>query len=347
MFNIKQQNGDLYIVIGGEQYDSTAALLRESFIVRTIVRGLALAVVVAGIIGLILFALLTRRLHDMSRVVREFEKGNYQERIRVASNDEIGRLARAFNRMADTIVRNLEELKKTDDLRRELVANVSHDLRTPLASIRGYIETILMKEDSLTASERRHYLEIILKDTERLARLVQELFELSKLDAHQIELKPEPLSLAELTQDVVMKFRDMAEKLDIDLQAPVAAGLPPITADIGLLERALSNLIENALNYTPKNGTVRVEVRRLNGRIRTIVSDTGHGIDPREQPYIFDRFYKGSRTTSRIQESTGLGLAIAQKIMQLHGTEIKVESEPQKGSSFYFDLVAEKQRKFL
>ncbi len=330
--------GYLYIVIGGKDYDSIAALLRENYIFATIVRGLALSVITAGVVGLILFFFLTRRIHSMAHVVSEFERGDYHRRVRTGSNDEIGQLARAFNRMADAIVANIEALKQTDDLRRELIANVSHDLRTPLASIQGYVETILMKEDRLHAQERQNFLQIILKDTERLSRLVHELFDLSKLEANQVTPEKESFSLSELAQDVVMKFQAKAVSLDVALKPSIDEGLPLVDGDIALIERALSNLIDNALDYTPAGGQVIVAVAHRNGGLRVSVRDTGVGIAAEDIDHIFDRYFRGRKKKSRNSSSTGLGLAIAQKIIKLHESKIFVHSNEGEGSVFYFDL---------
>jgi len=330
--------GFLYIVIGSQDYDSILALARDSYIFRVLLRGLNASVAFAGIIGLILFAFLTRRIRYMAAVVQDFEKGNYQKRIEKASDDEIGQLGRAFNRMADTIVANIDTLKHTDDLRRELVANVSHDLRTPLASIQGYLETIMMKESSLDAKERQHYLDIILGDTERLNRMVHELFDLSKFEAQQIQPHPEPFSLAELVQDVVMKFKGQVDKYNIGLNVSLPPHLPFVSADIALIERALSNLIENAINYTPSGGMVNIELQKKDDKISTIVADTGCGIPSEDLPHIFDRFYRSGNAKSRNKSSTGLGLAIAQKIMELHASSITVESQVDVGTTFRFEL---------
>ena len=334
----RNEQGYLYIIIGGTQYDSASLISRESYVSGTIAKGLVLSVAGAGIIGLILFAFLTKRIHSMSEVVKDFERGNYQRRIQTPSHDEIGGLAKAFNQMADTLTANIEELKRNDDLRRELVANVSHDLRSPLASIQGYLETILMKDEAFDPEERRGYLNIILRDTEMLSKLVHELFELSKLDAHQIQPKPEPFSLAELTQDVVMKYEPLAEKLQVRLEAPLEPNLPQVYADIGLVERALSNLIENALNYTPRAGTVKVRLFKHDSRVRTVVTDTGCGIPAEELPYIFDRFYSGKKKRGHSLISTGLGLAIAKKIIDLYDGNLGVESIENVGTTFHFDL---------
>lgn len=334
----KDLGGFLYIILGGEQYETAAGMVRESFIIRTMIIGLILTVIFTGIAGLILFFVLTRRLKVMTSVVRRFEKGELGLRIPLSSRDEIGQLGHSFNSMADTLANNMEELKRTDNLRRELVANVSHDLRSPLASIRGYLETVIMKEESLSAKDRSDYLNIILNNAVMLGHLVEELFELSKLDAHQIQPKPEKFSLAELVQDVVLKFQPMAEEAGIHLESLMPPQPAMVRADIGLIERALSNLIENALKFTSSEGSVRVVISREDQGFRTTVSDSGPGIPADELPHVFERFYRGDRSRASKAGGTGLGLAIARKILQLHDSDIGVDSQLNAGTQFYFDL---------
>ena len=270
--------------------------------------------------------------------VTKFAHGDHGSRATMESDDEIGQLAEAFNQMADTIVANMEELRRIDDLRRELVANVSHDLRSPLASIQGYLETIIIKEKDLSPEERQKYLQIILNNTTMLSRLVGELFELSKLEAKQIKPKFEAFSIADLTQDVVMKFRPLADDSRIQIEAVLPESLPLVVADIALVERALSNLIDNALRYTQENGAVKVELKQQGDRVGVIVSDTGKGIPEDELPHIFERFYRIEKSRSRGYSGAGLGLAIAEKILEIHDSQIQVRSVVDRGTTFSFFL---------
>ncbi|WP_456427542.1 sensor histidine kinase [Rhodocaloribacter sp.] len=334
------QQGYLYVILGGEAYDSTAGMVRDSAIARITFVGVVVILAFTALVGLVLFFFLTRRFRVMIEGVRRFEAGDLAQRIPVTSEDEIGQLARAFNQMADTLERSMAELKNTDNLRRELIANVSHDLRSPLASIQGYVETILMKDAALTPEERTRFLDIIHDTTTGLSKLVNELFELSKLDALQIRPKPEPCSLAELTQDVVMKFKPRAEQLEVELKAMLPPQLPMVRADIGMMERVLSNLIENALQYTPEHGTVHVGLKRENGCVRVFVSDTGYGIPEEEIPFLCERFYRVDKSRARASGGAGLGLAIAQKILSLHDSALVIESTVNVGTTVSFDLAA-------
>ena len=332
------ESGYLYIVLRSSVYDQTVSTLKEKYFASALTRGLLLSLIFVGIVGLILFAFLTRRIQNFSKSVKEFEAGRYDRRIPVTSKDEIGDLAKTFNHMADTIAANMENLKQTDRLRRELFANVSHDLRSPLTSIQGYIETILMKQKTLPPEELRKHLETILGDAKQLNRLVEELFELSKLDAKQIKPILETFSLTELLQDVSVKFKSHASMFKIRFMTELPKQFYFVHADIGMIERVLSNLIENAMNFTPARGSVELSLQQHDGQLRVRVKDTGKGIPAEDLPHIFDRFYTGDRSRSRSKRGSGLGLAISQKIMELHHSSIAVTSKLNEGSVFEFDL---------
>lgn len=253
-----------------------------------------------------------------------------------AIKEEVSKATDAFNKMAATIEANIQEIKNNDRLRRDLIANISHDLRSPLASIQGYLETIMIKEEKLSSTERRDYLEIVYKNFQRLNRLVDDLLELSKLDAKQIKPKPEHFSIAELTQDVVLKFKPQAEKQHITIHSDFPSGIPIVEGDIGMIERALSNLLDNALIYTPEKGTVTVELQDKEKKVSVKVTDNGKGISDTDLPRVFDRFYRADK--SRSTEGTGLGLAITKKIIDAHHGEITVQSHLNKGTTFQFEL---------
>jgi signal transduction histidine kinase len=332
------ETGYLYVILGSEQYESAASPIRISYIERITAMSTVLAVLFTALIGLILFRLLTRKFHLMTEAVQKFREGDLRSRIGMKSKDEIGQLANSFDEMADTIVAVMGKLERTDRLRRELVANVSHDLRTPLASMQGYLETILMKDTAIEPEERRRFLKVIFDDTISLNILVDELFELSKLDAKEIQPKLESCNIAELTQDIVIKFRPLAAKLGVNLEASIPQDALLVEADIGLLERALSNLIDNALKYTPQGGSATVKLAPAGERIRVNVSDTGPGIPQKEIPFIFERFYRGKSSKSRSGVGTGLGLAIASRILELHRSKISVDSAENRGTTMSFEL---------
>lgn len=345
--------GYLYVILGGEEFDSVAQMLEGSYILRLSMWAVLATVLFALVTGLLLLKLLTRRLRTLAVAMETFKRSDFSEHpdlsyrshfqpFTVRRRDEIDELGATFTHMADRIHQQVRQLKQTDQLRRELVANVSHDLRTPLTSLQGYLETLSLKEGTLSPEEQRKYLGIAAAHSERLGTLITELFELAKLDSQERVPHAEPFSLAELAQDVVQKLKFIAEKKEVTLQTTIRADLPSVSGDIGLIEQVLENLIENAIRHTPERGTVTVTLSLENKKILTQVSDTGCGIPPEDLPHIFDRYYQVGN--SRLGRSTGagLGLAIAKRILELHGSSIDVQSIVNDGTTFTFHLPAAK-----
>lgn len=336
-----QEDCYLYVILGSEQFASTASMIGDSYIVQAALVGLGFVLLVTAGLGLVLFRRLTKRLRRMQDVVAAFEEGHFDPRMEVTTDDEIGQLKRCFNRMADTLVDTLEELRQSDRMRRELVANVSHDLRSPLASIQGYLETVYIKDGELDPEDRQRYIETALKNTQRLNTLVNELFELSKLETKQIEPTIEPFPIAELVQDVVMQYQPRADEQKVDLHAELPERHARVAADIGLVERALSNLIDNAVDYTPEGGWVRVRIDNDHNEVQVEVEDAGPGIPEDDLPHIFERFYRVDKSRCRDQGGAGLGLAIAKTILELHDCSLDVESTVGEGTTFRFRLPVE------
>jgi two-component system OmpR family sensor kinase len=342
-----QVEGYLYVVLSGEEYDSVADRLERSHILRLGAWTGATALGLALVAGLLLVRLLTRRLERLDTRMQAFGQEALAGRTGVvatgegvaipAAGDEIDRLEETFSRMTERIATQVEELRLADESRRELVASVSHDLRTPLAALQGYLETLLLKNGSLGEEERHEYAEIAFKHSEQLSRLVGDLFELATLEGRHDPIETEVFSIAELTQDVVQKFRLEAERRSLRLELDLPPSVPFVRGDIGLIERALGNLLQNALRHTPTGGRVTVGLRRDGERIVVRVEDTGSGIPPEELPRIFDRFYRGRNADAR-SGGAGLGLAIAKRILELHGGDLRVESALGLGSSFFFAL---------
>lgn len=341
--------GYLYIVLASEEYESASQMLQGSYMLRLSLGAVAAGVLFAVVAGLLLFHLLTRRLRRLTTAMDAFQQQSLvqpigfpqpgaSEPIEVPRGDEIDRLGATFQAMAARIQQQVQKLHHTDTLRRELVAHVSHDLRTPLAALQGYLETVLLKEHQLSSRERRHYLESAIRHSTRLGKLVAELFELAKLETHETQVHPEPFSLAELVQDVTQKFQLMAHKKHQKLQAQLANDLPFISADIGLIERVLDNLLHNALQYTPPGGTITIALSQEHHRITVQVTDTGEGILPEDLPHIFERFYRAGKDRQEASGGVGLGLAIAKRIVELHGSTITAHSVPYRGTTFAFHL---------
>jgi len=249
---------------------------------------------------------------------------------RQAAQEQLGRALEEVERLKDSL-----EAENTY-LRRDLIANVSHDLRTPLVSMRGYLEVLAAKGDTIAPEQHRQYLDIVVRQSERLATLIDELFELAKLDFKGVAIAREPFPFGELAVDVVQKFELAAQGRQVALAVDVAPRLPFVDGDLSLIERVLENLIGNALKHTPAGGRVTVRAHREGGRLLAEVADTGRGIPAAELPFIFDRFYRGA--DGRGSGGAGLGLAITRRIVELHGAEIGVACGPEGGSCFRFAL---------
>jgi signal transduction histidine kinase len=336
--------GYVYAVLGGAAVQ--AAMMESGGNYRLT---LALATFLACLVfllvsGLLLFRSLTRPLQRFADRVERFRASGFARAPAPATSaverdDEIGRIGRAFDAMAVTIDAQFRELELVDRGRREAVLNASHDLRTPLAALQGYLQTLALKSDSLTETQRGHYLDIAQRHAARMAALVEQMFELAKLDAPETAPRLEAFSLAELAGDVAQKFRLPAAERGLALTAEIDPSVASVHADIGMVERLAGNLIENALKFTPAGGTIRLEVRTAperRDRVELAVADDGPGIAADELPRIFERFYRVDRVADggAAQVGSGLGLAIVKRIAELHGAELSVESKPGKGTRF-------------
>lgn len=333
-----QAPGYLYVVLHGRPYQSAKAMLHESVGARAVAGAIVLALVLAGIIGLIWFAFLTRRFGALTRAVQRFKGGDYAGRIPAPRDDEIGRLGQAFNDMAATIEAQVEALRRTDRARRDLVANVSHDFRTPLTSLRGYAERLLANGPHADRAEFQRDLAAVIDNTDRLARLADHLSALSRLDAGTDALHIEPFLITELVQDVTVKCLPEARARGVELQSRCAADLPPVAADIWLIERVLSNLIDNALRATPGGGRVEVDVAHAGEGVAVAVRDTGCGIEADELALVTRRFYRTRRSLAASHAGSGLGLAIVDDILARHGAALDIRSRAGHGTVVRFVL---------
>jgi signal transduction histidine kinase len=333
--------GYLYVVLRGEQYDEAQQLIKESYFLRLSGWAVAGSLIFGLVAGLLLFALLTRRLNRLSSLMDVFRSSGFEQLTPYETNkqqgDEIDKLGMTFNQMAQRITEQLEELRNQDALRRELIANVSHDLRTPLAILHGYLETLKLKGDEVDKEKQNEYLNVALRNSEHLGHLVAELFELAKLDTKETKPLIEPFPPAELAQDVLQKFQLKAKEKGVDLKLEAEEGLPFVSADIGLIERVLENLIANAITHTPCEGHITLKLTKQEQGIHIEVSDSGSGIPEQDIPHIFERFYRAGNSNSQ-GSNTGLGLAITKRILELHGSDIRVDSQLSKGTTFLFNL---------
>ncbi|HXG86880.1 MAG TPA: HAMP domain-containing sensor histidine kinase [Vicinamibacterales bacterium] len=337
-------HGYLYVILVGQDPLSALQLIGASRTLRTSAWGLGALILLTLVGALAIVRWLTRRLTLLAKDMEDFRASEFMHAPPIAAvagraPDEIDVLAIAFREMSQRIGDQIRRLQDVDRMRRDLVANVSHDLRTPVAAVHGYLETLLLKESALAPEERRRYLEVALRHSAGLNAMIEELFDLAKLDAREVNVKLEPFSLCELGQDVLQRFELLASRKGVDLEGVLSPTLPDVAADIRLIERVLVNLIENALRHTPTGGRVSLVCVADGPDVLVSVTDTGAGIPVAELLHIFERFYRPPTTTD-LAHGAGLGLAIAKRILDLHGSTLSVVSEPSEGASFRFTLRA-------
>ncbi|RKY19149.1 MAG: hypothetical protein DRQ55_11440 [Planctomycetota bacterium] len=299
------------------------------------------AAILSGVVGCVLAAgtlhrLIVVRIRRLVRGLDEVAGGDLSTRLSSRWDDEIGLLTTNIDELLLTLRENFEELRTHDELRRRMVANVSHELRTPLTSIQGYLETALAGDGDW--EEERKKLEVCHRETKRLARLVKDLFQLSKLDTDQLEFHFETVSLVELADQVGLAFEQRFADKRIDFVTDLPDDRLDVIADGNRLGQVITNLLGNAAVFTPEGGSIRLRCRRTEGQAVCEVIDTGIGISARDLPHIFDSFFHLEKSRTRNLGGTGLGLAICKAIVETHQGQMEVESQEGDGATFRFLL---------
>jgi histidine kinase len=289
------------------------------------------ALAAALVLSLILSRGVTSQVQAMSTAAERIAAGHYQERVEILGVDELSQLASRFNDMA-------QKLDEVESMRRNLIADVSHELRTPLTAIQGSMEGLI---DGVLPGAPETY-EQIHDEAKRLNRLVDDLQELSRVEAHAFELQLQPVDVPSLIQGAIKRLGGQAAAREIRLEAIVPSDLPQPLGDEGRLLQVLSNLTNNALQYTPRGGTVTLSAAVVGGELQISVQDTGTGIAPEQLPRIFDRFYRIDKSRSRQEGGgSGIGLTIARALVEAHGGRIWADSPGKgQGSTFTFALPA-------
>jgi signal transduction histidine kinase len=333
--------GYIYVILLGETRDALAARAAASAVLHNTLRTMALVAVLGIVAGLIAFRSITRPLRRLSEALGGFDPGGDPAQLPALvappphgnASDEIAVLQTAFAQMAARISEQWGALARSDQQRRELVANISHDLRTPLTSLHGYLEILALKGDTLGEAERRRYLGTALAQSDKVGKLAQSLFELARLEYGRVAPQWEDFSLPDLIQDVFQKFELAARGKRIALEASIPPRPPGVHADLAMMERVLTNLIDNAIRHTPAGGTVRIELTPREEGVLVSVGDTGPGVAPELRAGLFQRALKGG-TTRR----GGLGLLIVQRMLQLQHSEIRLRDREGMGAVFEFLL---------
>ncbi|SAI69695.1 sensory transduction histidine kinases [Bordetella ansorpii] len=332
--------GYVYVVLLGEAHDRLAARDATSTALDIGLWSIGLMALLCLVAGLAAFAIITRPLRRLTEAVRGFDVDGSPTALPPppastrADSDEIAVLDGAFRQMAGRLGEQWRTLSRQDQERRELIANISHDLRTPLASLHGYLETLSLKDASLQPAERRRYLGIALDQSRKVGGLAQSLFELARLEYGSVQPEIEPFALTDLVQDVFQKFELAAEARQVTLRASFDAPPPPVCADLGLIERVLTNLLDNALRHVPAGGDIEIVMAPRREAVEITLSDSGPGIATELREAVFQKPFD----VGGARRGGGLGLRIVHRILQLHGREIALLDLPGRGAAFRFSL---------
>jgi len=290
----------------------------------------AVGVLILGAVltSLMIFGPARRRLRALEDAARRFGGGDLSARAPARGGDEIAAVASAFNAMADDLAARAEALTASDRVRRQLLADVSHELTTPITAMRGYLETLTMPEVQLDEATRARYLSIIGDETHRLERLIGDLLDLARLEGGGGSLHCDVVPVADLFDRVVARHEPACADAGVSIAASIAPGAETLYGDRDRLEQALQNLAANAIRHAARGSAVRLSAQPAGGAIRLAVEDAGPGITPEHLPHIFDRFYKGDPARSGTSGGSGLGLSIVKAIVERHGGTLTVDSKP-------------------
>jgi signal transduction histidine kinase len=293
--------------------------------------GIALA------LGYFLTATLTDNIAALNQGAQAIAQGALGTRVQIAGRNEMAQLAHSFNEMATQLQTAARRQQELDTLRRDLIAWVGHDLRTPLASVRAIVEALADRvvEDPATVER---YLRTAQRDIHALSALIDDLFDLAQLDAGGLKLDRQPSSLSDLLSDTLETFSTLAAEKGVTLNGHIQPGVGPVEIDVRQIGRVLTNLVGNAIRHTPAGGVVELQASLIPGSVLVTVRDSGEGIRSADLPYIFEQFYRGEKSRSRATGGAGLGLAIAKGIVEAHGGQIGVESQAGQGAQFMFTL---------
>jgi signal transduction histidine kinase len=314
--------GDVIVLPGGPPMSRIA---RELGPTMAVLGGVVLAVG-AGLIAFVVFGPVRRRLRAVQDATEQLGKGDLTARAPEHGGDEVAALARSFNQMATELRIRAEKLQVSDRVRRQLLADVSHELNTPLTAMRGYIETLSMPDLALDPPTRQRYVNIVMEETHRLERIIGDLLDLARLEGGGTAVRQLRVEIAALFQRVAARHERDLQARRIELVEQVDSQASTVVGDPDRLEQAIQNLAANALRHTPEGGRITLSAERVGGDIRLSVRDSGSGIAPEQLPQIFDRFYKGD-ASRKSAGGSGLGLSIVKAIVERHGGTITVRND--------------------
>ncbi|MBQ2633755.1 MAG: HAMP domain-containing protein [Oscillospiraceae bacterium] len=323
--------GGSYILYVIDNKETVTRLNAE--LMGIVVRAIAVGLLISSLLGMLLAKTVVTPIQHLTRAAEKVAAGDFSEKVENETADEIGVLARTFNDMADQLETNIESLKNAERTRREFVANVSHELRTPVTSIRSYAETLGDAAGTLDGETERRFLEVIVSESDRLSKIVQDLLLLSRFDAGNLRFDYQQFSFEKSVRSVFDAQLLEAQRRGHDFRLEVRDDLPDIRGDRSRIEQVLINMVSNAIKYTPDGGCIRMTAGAAGDRVFCTVTDNGVGIPQEDQSRVFERFYRVDKARSRESGGTGLGLSIAYEIVERHDGRLELQSQPGKGTA--------------
>ena len=325
-----------FIVYIRDNKASVQALTSQ--LLRIILEALMVGLVIAVALGLILAKTLVSPIQSLTRAAERMAEGDFAGKPENPATDEIGILTRTFSDMAGQLEKSIDDMRRSEENRKEFVANVSHELRTPITSVRSYAETLVEAGEELDGATREEFLGVILRESDRMTKIVQDLLTLSRFDAGSFGFSFEQFSFAQSVEDVYNAVRMEAQKQGHDFCLALQEGIPEIRGDKARIEQVLLNMVTNAMKYTPSGGRISVTAGYEGERVWCTVRDNGIGIPDKDVEHVFERFYRVDKARSRESGGTGLGLSIAKEIVTRHNGEIRLRSQLGIGTEITVEL---------
>ena len=301
-------------------------------LLQIIVEAMAVGLVISVFLSLLLAKTMIAPIQELTHAAEKVASGDFSDKVENSSKDEIGVLTRTFNDMAVQLEDTLDDLKRSEQMRREFVANVSHELRTPITGVKSYAETLAADPD-MPADTRERFLNVILNESDRMTKIVQDLLTLSRFDAGSFEFSFDEFSFETSVRDVYNAVRMEAQAHGHVFVLEVEPGIPRIRGDKARVEQVLMNMVSNAIKYTKDGGRIAIKAGVRGGEVWCSVKDNGIGIPKEDTQKVFDRFYRVDKARSRESGGTGLGLSIAQEIVVRHGGRIDLKSRVGHGTT--------------
>lgn len=327
--------GYIYVILGSNK--DVSDMLYSAYFSSLLIKVFFVIIGVSIIFALIYLNRLQRSFNHMITILKKFQDGDFEARFAIKENDELAPVTTAFNRMADLVVYNINQLIKSEQERKDFVANISHDLRTPLSVARGYTETLLIKnEKQVTQQEEKKFLELIHRKLQQVEHMVKQLFDLSKMESAEFVPNKEPFIFSEILQEIIHALTSVASEKNIQISCIQCESTSWIFADVGMMERVIQNLLVNAINYTPEDGLINILLNKAGIELIFIIENSGDTLSPELLEWI-NNSAETNHTASRPAKS-GIGLMIVKKILFLHEYSFKAEANTGIGNKFTIQM---------